>query len=201
MGNKQGGKGETGGAFDYTKEFNVVLVGQPAVGKSSLVIRYIAGQFVTEYDPTIEDSYRKQIEIDGRIILFNILDTAGPEEYSSMITKTLGYAKADAFLLCVSANSATSLELLSSYVEIILRTQDIDKSHLIAVIAICKTDILAADRSLDTEKVEAYAKTLGIPVVQTSAKENLGVSEVFAELVRQHIQKHAPARPVFTAKK
>ena len=37
-----------------------------------------------EYDPTIEDSYRKQAEIDGETAVLDILDTAGQEEYSSM---------------------------------------------------------------------------------------------------------------------
>ena len=34
-----------------------------------------------EYDPTIEDSYRKQVVIDGETCLLDILDTAGQEEY------------------------------------------------------------------------------------------------------------------------
>jgi small GTP-binding protein len=37
--------------------------------------------FVEEYDPTIEDSYRKQVVIDGETCLLDILDTAGQEEY------------------------------------------------------------------------------------------------------------------------
>lgn len=37
--------------------------------------------FVDEYDPTIEDSYRKQVVIDGETCLLDILDTAGQEEY------------------------------------------------------------------------------------------------------------------------
>lgn len=37
-----------------------------------------------EYDPTIEDSYRKQVVIDGETCLLDILDTAGQEEYRSV---------------------------------------------------------------------------------------------------------------------
>ena len=40
--------------------------------------------FVDEYDPTIEDSYRKQVVIDGETCLLDILDTAGQEEYRSV---------------------------------------------------------------------------------------------------------------------
>ena len=41
----------------------------------------IVFSFVDEYDPTIEDSYRKQVVIDGETCLLDILDTAGQEEY------------------------------------------------------------------------------------------------------------------------
>ena len=39
----------------------------------------IQNHFVDEYDPTIEDSYRKQVVIDGETCLLDILDTAGQE--------------------------------------------------------------------------------------------------------------------------
>ena len=54
------------------------------VGKSALVIRFVSDHFVDEYDPTIEDSYRKQFLIDDAACLLDILDTAGQEEYSAM---------------------------------------------------------------------------------------------------------------------
>ena len=47
------------------------------VGKSALTIQLIQNHFVDEYDPTIEDSYRKQVVIDRETCLLDILDTAG----------------------------------------------------------------------------------------------------------------------------
>ena len=44
----------------------------------------IQNHFVDEYDPTIEDSYRKQVWVDDEQCLLDILDTAGQEEYSAM---------------------------------------------------------------------------------------------------------------------
>lgn len=55
------------------------------VGKSALTIQLIQNHFVDEYDPTIEDSYRKQVVIDGETCLLDILDTAGQEEYRSVL--------------------------------------------------------------------------------------------------------------------
>jgi small GTP-binding protein len=46
-------------------EFKIVLLGGPAVGKSALTLRMITQNFVKDYDPTIEDTYRKEITLDG----------------------------------------------------------------------------------------------------------------------------------------
>ena len=44
-------------------EYKLVVVGAGGVGKSALTIQLIQNHFVDEYDPTIEDSYRKQVQI------------------------------------------------------------------------------------------------------------------------------------------
>ena len=46
-------------------------------GKSALTVRFIQGNFVEKYDPTIEDSYRKLTEVDGAAYMLDIMDTAG----------------------------------------------------------------------------------------------------------------------------
>lgn len=65
-------------------EYKLIVVGGGGVGKSALTIQLIQNHFVDEYDPTIEDSYRKQVTIDEETCLLDILDTAGQEEYSAM---------------------------------------------------------------------------------------------------------------------
>lgn len=55
----------------------VTIMGPGGVGKSSLTIRFVCGTFVKKYDPTIEDNYKKQLEIDGRAIMLDLMDTAG----------------------------------------------------------------------------------------------------------------------------
>ena len=64
--------------------YKLVVVGAGGVGKSALTIQLIQNQFMEEYDPTIEDSYRKQVVVDKEACHLDILDTAGQEEYSAM---------------------------------------------------------------------------------------------------------------------
>jgi len=65
-------------------EYKLVVVGRGGVGKSCLTIRFVSNHFLEESDPTIEDSYRKQMCIDDEPCLLDILDTAGPEEFRSV---------------------------------------------------------------------------------------------------------------------
>jgi small GTP-binding protein len=66
-------------------EYRIVVVGAGGVGKSALTVRFIQGNFVEKYDPTIEDSYRKLVEVDGNACMLDIMDTAGQEEYSALV--------------------------------------------------------------------------------------------------------------------
>ena len=45
--------------------------------------QFVQNVWIESYDPTIEDSYRKQIEVDGRQCILEILDTAGTEQFST----------------------------------------------------------------------------------------------------------------------
>jgi GTPase KRas protein len=60
--------------------YKVVVAGGGGVGKSSLVLQLTTGQFV-ELDPTIEDRYRHELQVDGEKCLLDIYDMAGQAEY------------------------------------------------------------------------------------------------------------------------
>lgn len=59
------------------REFKVVVLGSGGVGKSALTVQFVSGCFMEKYDPTIEDFYRKEIEVDNSPCVLEILDTAG----------------------------------------------------------------------------------------------------------------------------
>lgn len=57
----------------------VVVLGNGGVGKSALCLQLMQNHFIEWYDPTIEESYIKNTEIDGQRCILDVLDTAGQE--------------------------------------------------------------------------------------------------------------------------
>jgi len=58
-------------------EYKLCVVGAGGVGKSAIVVQFCKGKFVERFDPTIEDAYRQQAEVDGEARMLEIYDTAG----------------------------------------------------------------------------------------------------------------------------
>ena len=55
------------------KEYKIVVLGSGGVGKSALTVQFVQNIFVEKYDPTIEDSYRKQVEVDGAQVRLRLM--------------------------------------------------------------------------------------------------------------------------------
>ena len=92
-------------------ECKIVLLGSGAVGKSSLTVQFVQGVFVEKYDPTIEDSYRKQVEVDDRQCMLEILDTAGTEQFA--IYEGLVYKEWTRLHLCVQHHLTVNFQRTS----------------------------------------------------------------------------------------
>lgn len=161
------------------KEYKLVVVGGGGVGKSALTIQLIQSHFVDEYDPTIEDSYRKQCTIDQEQVLLDILDTAGQEEYSAMREQYM--RTGEGFLLVYSINSRNSLEELQSFYEQIQRVKDSDDVPVLVVGNKCDLEI---ERQVSYEEGLSLAKSFNCPFLETSAKQRINVEEAFYGLVR-----------------
>jgi len=170
---------------EQTPEYKIVVLGGGGVGKSALTIRLVTDNFLDEYDPTIEDSYRKSVEVDSKSALLDILDTAGQEEFSSM--QDLWMREVKGFLLVYSITSSHTLEECEVLRDKILRTKDEDVT---TPIVLCgnKCD-LNDQREVEKTRGEALAKKWNVPFFETSAKMKINNVNCFYEIVRQ-IRKH-----------
>jgi GTPase KRas protein len=152
-----------------------------ACAHAALTIRLVQSVFVDKYDPTIEDSYRKELAVDGRNVMLEILDTAGQEEYASLRPQYV--RSGQGFLLVYAINDAKSFEELKTLYDEVLRIKDMDVGQVPVVIVGNKCD-LEDRRQVQRSAVEDYAQARGCVAMETSAKNNHNVTEAFTELVR-----------------
>ena len=160
-------------------DYKLVVVGAGAVGKSSLTIQLTQNLFVDYYDPTIEDSYRKQAVIDGEPCRLDILDTAGQDEWSAMRDQYM--RTGEGFLLVCALNDAKSIDEISQYREQIKRVKDVDEVPMVLVGNKCDLPT----RNMDMAQAKDVAKSYSIPFIETSAKTRMGVDAAFYTLVRE----------------
>jgi len=161
------------------QEYKLVVLGGGGVGKSALTIRLVTDNFLDEYDPTIEDSYRKQVVIDESPALLDILDTAGQEEFSSMQDQWMRDGKG--FLLVYNITSRPTFDEVQTLYDKILRTKDTDRVPIVLVGNKCD---LVNDRQISHDEGEALAKSWNCAFFETSAKTKINNEACFFELVR-----------------
>jgi len=164
----------------FLREYKLVVVGGGGVGKSALTIQFIQSHFVDEYDPTIEDSYRKQCVIDDEVALLDVLDTAGQEEYGAMREQYM--RTGEGFLLVYSITSRNSFEEISTFHQQILRVKDKDSFPVIVVANKCDLEF---ERQVGMNEGRDLAKHFGCRFIETSAKQRINVDEAFSNLVRE----------------
>ncbi|KAI8889485.1 ras-like protein 1 [Backusella circina FSU 941] len=161
------------------REYKLVMVGGGGVGKSALTIQFIQAHFVDEYDPTIEDSYRKQCVVDDETALLDVLDTAGQEEYSAMREQYM--RNGEGFLLVYSITSRISFEEISTFHQQICRVKDKDSFPMVLVAN--KSD-LESERQVSTREGQDLAELYGCHFIETSAKVRVNVDQAFYQVVR-----------------
>uniref|UniRef100_UPI003AAE17F3 ras-related protein R-Ras n=1 Tax=Centroberyx gerrardi TaxID=166262 RepID=UPI003AAE17F3 len=113
------------------ERFKLVVVGGGGVGKSALTIQFIQSYFVSDYDPTIEDSYTKICTVDGKETRLDILDTAGQEEFGAMREQYM--RSGEGFLLVFALNDSGSYHEIQKFHTQILRVKDRDDFPMVLV--------------------------------------------------------------------
>jgi GTPase KRas protein len=158
-------------------------MGTGAVGKSAVTISLCQKKFVEEYDPTIEDSYRKSLVVDSSVYELDLLDTAGQEEYSAM--RDAYMSEGEAFALVYAVNSRDSFESLVEFADLISRLRDCDVKRVPLVLIANKTDLPEEDWQVCEREGTAFASRIGATYVATSAKTGANVELAFATLIRR----------------
>lgn len=186
-------------ASETHAEYSFVIVGSGSVGKSAITVRFIQGSFVERYDPTIEDCYLKQVDVDGVPCVLDIMDTAGQENYKALRDSYM--KKGQGFLLVFAVTTPISFTAAQNIHKEILRIKEGQPDIPIVLVA-NKID-QENEREVKKAEAEGWARQVGIGYMETSAKTNTNINEAFFTLVRMTNawrEKH-PATPLAPIKK
>lgn len=167
---------------DFETAIKVVVVGNGAVGKSSMIQRYCKGIFTAEYKKTIGvDFLERQIEVNGEDVRLMLWDTAGQEEFDA-ITKAY-YRGAQACVLVFSTVDRESFQAIESW----KKKVENECGGVPTVLVQNKID-LVDQATVHREEAEDLAKRLKLRFYRTSVKEDLNVSDVFRHLSSKYLQ-------------
>ncbi|KIP11736.1 hypothetical protein PHLGIDRAFT_21461 [Phlebiopsis gigantea 11061_1 CR5-6] len=166
-------------------QFKLVLLGESAVGKSSLVLRFVKDQFDDYRESTIGAAFLTQTVSleDGTSVKFEIWDTAGQERYKA----PMYYRNANCAVVVYDITQSASLEKARSWIRELQRQADPS-----IIIALCgnKSD-LSARRQVSQEEAKKYAEEEGLMWGETSAKSGEGVQDIFTDIAKK-LPKSAP---------
>ncbi|KAI5930971.1 GTP-binding protein Di-Ras1 [Manis javanica] len=163
---------------EQSNDYRVVVFGAGGVGKSSLVLRFVKGTFRDTYIPTIEDTYRQVISCDKSVCTLQITDTTGSHQFPAM--QRLSISKGHAFILVFSVTSKQSLEELGPIYKLIVQIKGSVEDIPVMLVG-NKCD--ETQREVDTREAQAVAQEWKCAFMETSAKMNYNVKELFQELL------------------
>jgi len=167
-------------AANKTYQFKLVLLGDTSVGKSSIVIRFVKGQFSEYQESTIGAAFLTQtVPVQDCTVKFEIWDTAGQERYHSLAP--MYYRGAAAAIVVYDITSNESFHRAKSWVKELQRQGSPD-----VVIALAGNKIdRDEEREVGAADAKQYADDNQLYFIETSAKTNVNVRELFLAIARQ----------------
>lgn len=179
---------------DLEIAIKVVIVGNGAVGKSSMIQRYCKGTFTKDYKKTIGvDFLERQITTNGEDVRLMLWDTAGQEEFDA-ITKAY-YRGAQACVVAFSTIDRDSFTALAKW-----RKKVEDECGSIPMVLVQNKIDLIDQASVKPEEVENFARECRMRLYRTSVKEDLNVDQVFNYLVERYLALISQPEDIYNAK-
>ncbi|CAN6608250.1 GTP-binding protein Rho3p [Trichomonascus vanleenenianus] len=171
----------------------IVILGDGACGKTSLLNVFTRGYFPQVYEPTVFENYVHDIFVDGQAMQLSLWDTAGQEEFDRL--RSLSYSDTHTIMLCFSVDSRDSLEnARTRWV-----SEIVDHCEGVKLVLVALKCDLRSQEDDDTNNLDEdsrrrlitydegleVARAIGaLRYLECSARKNRGVNEAFTEAAR-----------------
>jgi len=173
--------------------FKILLIGDSGVGKSCLLLRFADDSWTDTHISTIGVDFKiKTLTIDGKTIKLQIWDTAGQERFRTITSSY--YRGAQGIILVYDCTDQESFNNVKQWMGEIDRYACENVNKLLVG---NKTD-LVNEKVVDTATAKAFADSMGIPFIETSAKNATNVEQCFISMARDiknRLQEGSPDAP------
>jgi small GTP-binding protein len=162
----------------------ILVIGESAVGKSCLLLRYTDDKFQETFMTTIGVDFKtKFITVDNTPVKLQIWDTAGQEKFRS-ITKAY-YRGAHGILVVYDVSRRDTFNQTRVWIDSI-RDSSADSNPIDVILVGNKCDL---DRTVTREEAESLAQQFQLPYFETSAKDATNVGEAFQALAAMALKR------------
>jgi Ras-related protein Rab-1A len=171
--------------YDYL--FKVLLIGDSAVGKTSVLLRYVDDTFNPEFQTTIGVDFKiSTFQLNGKVIKLQLWDTAGQDRFKNIVASY--YRGAHGIILAFDITNATSFQNITRWYD---ESQNYLQKSVPKLLLGNKAD-LNSQRAVKTEDAKELADRLGVTYIETSAKNSQNVKLAFETLSRNILSNAAP---------
>ena len=177
---------------DYDHLFKLLLIGDSGVGKSCLLLRFADDTYTESYISTIGVDFKiRTLDLDGKTIKLQIWDTAGQERFRTITSSY--YRGAHGIIIVYDVTDADSFSNVKTWLS------EIDKfaSENVNKLLVGNKCDLTQKKVVDTSTAKEFAESIGIPFLETSAKNSTNVEEAFVRMaaaIKQRIASQAPGQ-------
>lgn len=164
--------------FDYL--FKVLLIGDSASGKSSIMTRYTDNIFNKTFVTTIGVDFRvKCINYKDKIIKLQIWDTSGQEKFRTITSSY--YRGAKGIFVILDLSDVNSLKNIEHWM------QEIDRYANENVPVLLIGNKCDEDHKISNDIIDELVKKMNIEYIETSAKQNINIDKMFEKMMDKMI--------------